>query len=336
MYRTILVPLDGSSRSDAAIPVAGRLAIASEGVVHLLVVHRWMEAWEPVLDPRKTLEQMDAEIRERKAVYVRARATTLTTRTKRPVRAEVRDGIPAPRIVEYASSQHCDLIVMTSHGRGGLSRYFLGSVTDRVLREATPPVLVLRSEPDRSDLASAPPFRHALVALDGSSSSEAALGAAVELAHSHGVGRLTLFMAVEAAHVFLTPSSPVIGRAPASSTGAFLRSAEQYLARLARGVPGAEVEIACVARAADDPVPAILEAITDLSADLVVVGTRGRSGVVRMVLGSVADKVVRAAHVPALVVGPRSDVTTIARELEEPSGTAHPAQPTAAASGSSA
>jgi nucleotide-binding universal stress UspA family protein len=151
MYQRILVPLDGSEAAQAALSHAQALAAALGATVHLLqVVSEADKVNAPgVTDnpqasesarelARRFLAANLAEARE----YLMQMAAPLT---KEDIRVEIAvwEGPPGEKIVEYAQQRGIDLIVMSTRGRGGIQRLLLGSVTDRVVRSAGLPVLVI-------------------------------------------------------------------------------------------------------------------------------------------------------------------------------------------------
>jgi nucleotide-binding universal stress UspA family protein len=199
----------------------------------------------------------------------------------------------AAALAAHVDSHGVDLIVMTTHGRGGMSRFWLGSVADQLLRRTTVPVLLLRP----SKPVPVPQFHSVLIALDASAQSEEAIAPALALARTTPGSRVVL------AHVMGPPLSlvePALG--PEESREAVARL-EHLAHRL--GLQGIQttVQLATGARVAEQ----IHELASAEQADLIVVGTHGRRGVERLLLGSVADKVVRGTDQPVLVVpcGPK-------------------------------
>jgi nucleotide-binding universal stress UspA family protein len=141
MYDRILVPTDGSAGTRRAIDHAIELAEAHDATLHGLYVVNTasyasfsMEtAWEGIGDMlRDEGEAAVAAIRER------AGAAGV------PVETAVLEGSPSREIVRYAEEQDCDLVVMGTHGRGGIDRLLLGSVAERVVRASEVPVLTVR------------------------------------------------------------------------------------------------------------------------------------------------------------------------------------------------
>lgn len=148
MYETILVPTDGSPHADAAIEQALDLAERYGATLHALYVvdvnYPYADFgtaavnWEAVTEAKENQgEQATGEVRERgEAAGV-------------PVETEVRQSTSIHRaILDYADDHDVDLIVMGTHGRRGLDRYLLGSVTEKIVRVADVPVLTVKASAD--------------------------------------------------------------------------------------------------------------------------------------------------------------------------------------------
>lgn len=141
MYDTILVPLDGSGPSDAALDEALDLAQAVDATVHALYI-----VDERVLHAT----QLDAgglvRAYEKEGDRIVSKAAEAGEETSVEVVTAVEHGSPHRGILRYADEHDVDLIVMGTHGRRGLERYLIGSVTERVLRMADIPILTIRGE----------------------------------------------------------------------------------------------------------------------------------------------------------------------------------------------
>jgi len=145
MYHKILVPLDGSGFAEAALPHARALALNAGAELALLRV---------VLLPRVDYQMSEPLMRQSvyndteadAATYLENVAAELRAAGLR-VTAEACTGPVVETILDYAESIHADLIVMSTHGRSGIARWFIGSVADKVVRAARLPVLLARPEP---------------------------------------------------------------------------------------------------------------------------------------------------------------------------------------------
>jgi len=137
MYDAILVPIDGSDVAEAALEHALSLAIETDATVHVLFVADTAQDSVTVVGT----DVVDALVREGQSVVERAAATAADRDV--PVETAVRQGTPAEVIVDYAGEVGVDLVVLGTHGRGGLRRYLLGSVTESVLRTTDVPTLAV-------------------------------------------------------------------------------------------------------------------------------------------------------------------------------------------------
>src|SRR5688572_8644816 len=202
MFRKILVPLDGSSIAEQAVPVAVSLARAARVPIDLLRIHQPLQV--RVTDLLEELEHARWHEDNR---YLTAIADETRSTVDCPVTDAVLSGDAATVICRRALDEGADLVVMTSHGRTGFSRAWLGSVADGVVRRAAVPVLMLRIAEAAPLLAStaphvrprktaAPHLERILVPLDGSRAAEAVLEPARALAEAGG-GALVLLRVVQ-------------------------------------------------------------------------------------------------------------------------------------------
>jgi nucleotide-binding universal stress UspA family protein len=252
--------------------------------------HRWAIAWQAelvvcVVVSRYRADEQGAEAR------IRARVQALTGRDPASFRVVIDAGTPHAQIVREAEALGSQLLVVASHGHPRLVHLFLGEVAERVVRHARSSVLVVRPHP---------PTGRMLVGTDFSTPSVAAVIAAVERAKLTGA-RVTLVhdigVRVETAVWMATGFGSGFQFVPDEYRTA-LTHADQQLQALIKEL-GVEAE----RRVTDKGAAASLVALAgELEADLVVVGAVGESGVRRHPLGSVAERVVRAAPASVWVV----------------------------------
>ncbi|MSQ24576.1 MAG: universal stress protein [Chloroflexi bacterium] len=275
MLQRILVPTDGSPESEKPVPIAAQLAQAQGGEVMLVsVVERPSftgseegyamppDIYQAMVDAmeggtRQALEKLQAVLQSQSI----------------PVSATILRGQAASSLLDYEKKYNPDLVVMASHGRTGLARFAMGSVTGRLVRDGTAPVLVTRMSTEFSGS-----LDRALVMLDGSGRAEESLPLVESLA-GKPFKQIKLFRVVpnpadrSAAHTYL----------------------EGVAARFTK--TGVDTEIVVDI---GDPRPTIERAAKD--ADLVVLCTRGEGGFDRLRHGSVADHVLRGLGTPTLLV----------------------------------
>ena len=306
MYKTIIVPLDGSPFAERALPTAVAIAKCSSAQLVLLRVH---ESYAYESTDYGLLGETSRRDQEEYLTLIARRMEDSHGLT--PQRAAL-DGAIAPAIGDYALGMESPLIVLSTHGRTGFSRLWLGSVADAMMRHAPVPLLMLRHRKPADPLGElAPhPFANILVPLDGSAFAEVALPHAESLAVTFGA-RLTLVRVVAPAAApapFATAPSVALP-ADQERFNIRLEDAEEYVGAVRRRVLVEEPAIiadadVCVS---EKPATAILDAVRRHGADTVVLATHGR-GLSRMVIASVADKVLRGGPDAVLVL--RAEDTT--------------------------
>lgn len=313
--RRILVPLDGSALARWALPWALSLRAAFRGEIELVGVHSPLDV---DLGP-SVGGTWDAEVRKAEEAALEAEASRIAEAGHPRPEVTVLDGTPGPAIVNRAIQSEADLIVIATHGRGGLSRAWLGSVTSFVSRHAHVPVLVIHpvddgTEPDLRDL---PLVDTILLPVDGSPFAEAAANRAVEVAKAFGAGMVL----IRAAPVPLIVGSPYIPHAAqsfASERERRLAAVDGYLRKCAQRIESAGPVRSVVVET--EPAHAIPAAAREEGADLIVMATHGRGALMRAIVGSVADKVIRTSPVPVLLIRPERAAAekSLWEELPEP------------------
>jgi nucleotide-binding universal stress UspA family protein len=308
----ILVPTDFSPTSHEAFVYAKTLADRFDASVHLVhafedpfATAAFTELYAPM--PIELRTQMVQGIERRLAEWLPAEDKTRYRGT-----AEIAYGPPSKTIVDYSQKLGANLVVMGTHGRAGVAHALLGSVAERVLREAPCPVLTVRERPPRG-------IRRILVPTDFSATADAALDHALLFAARFGASLQLLHVLDDPFVTEGLAGEAYIAEAPVMRS-TLLREAQNRLAhRVAplrsaadyKGRPGlvrvdAEVLFGHGART-------IAEYAADGNADLVVMGTHGRTGLAHLLMGSVAEKLVRTAPCPVLAVRP----APVAREHAE-------------------
>ena len=308
MFRSLILPLDGSSFAEEAVPMAGFLASAFNSQLHLVHVIRP----SPDVDFKTPEEDLEwrTQVREAASGALGEIAGKLR-REGVNARAEVREGRVVDTLLACAEEWKADLAVLTTHGAGGFRRRWLGSVADALLRRSEVPVLLVRPWDETTDRTPEEPrFRTILVPLDGSRGGEAALAHAQSLRDRLGA-KLVLVQVVpsplEVGTLYGIPSVKVGGEARQKQKDAAHAYLEEVVGRLGEGQGGqggVEIRVAEASGAAEG----ILEAVRVTGADLLVLSTHGRGGISRTVVGSVADKVIRGAVPPVLAVRAHEDV----------------------------
>lgn len=270
MFERIVIPLDGSAASEVILPPLERLAGTRPSDLILLHVTG--------LVPLYPGEGLPALLMDPATDYLRGLEERFAERRPR-VRVLERRGSAVTGILDVVREEQATLIAMATQGRRGLGRLIFGSVTEAVLRESPVPVLAVRVAPDLQ--AQGPP-RTLLVPVDGSLGSRAALPPAIETARRFDA-RLVLFRVVDPGR-----ESPA--------------EAEPALQRLCGEALAEGVVAHAIVEEARSPASAILAAVADHHADLIVMATQGRTGLARLQAGSVTEEVLRGSPVPLMAV----------------------------------
>ena len=306
MYRSIMVPLDGSAFGEHALPLALTIAQRSGAVVRLVHVHAASELVYMIGGAPMAEELSEVPDREAELAYLDNLTQRLVSSWGVDVISTLLDGPPTLALRDYAVEHAASLVVMSTHGRRLVSRFWLGSVADALVRQAPMPVLVVRPHQeaiDLIDLAQERAARRILIPLDGSALAEDALAHAVEL------GQL-----MEAEFTLLQAIDPIVmDYAPvARSAGlderlvdAWRAEAQEYLDTIAAQLRVVSLRVHTSVAIAP-PAVAILDYARQHPVDLIAMSTHARAGVSRMLLGSVANKVVRGAGAPVLLHRPRA------------------------------
>jgi nucleotide-binding universal stress UspA family protein len=286
MYEDILLPFDGSDGAAEALHHAAEIAHWADATIHVLFVADTRRDSVTVVET----EVVDALVQEGEDIVEEAEKTLTTLGVDYD--SDVVKGHPAPTIVEYAEQYEYDVIVMPTHGREGVSRYLIGSVTEKVVRLSSVPVLTARMQPDEQLVF---PYENILIPTDGSA------GAAH--AAEHG---LSLAAALDATvHVLSVVDETSLGLDVRSTISGQER--EQAATDAVDDVVS-EAETRGVSNTVrhvehGSPIEVILDTIDSNDIHAVVMGTTGRRGSDRILLGSVAEKTVRSAPVPVITVG---------------------------------
>jgi len=299
MFRSIIVPLDGSDLAERALPYAVQLARAADGA---LTLARVALAPPPARLDGAGWENDQTQAVQEAETYLSEVAEKVRTRAQ--VATKVAYGRAPRQILELVAEVGADAIVMATHGRTGVPHLLYGSVAEALLATSPVPVLLVHTRPGEAPLPPFDPTRARIaVTLDGSKFAESAVHTAASLVGSRG--EIVLVCIVEPPEeVEYEEHGRVIAYLDQQEESR-TRGARDYLlqvaTQMARQYPG--VQITQHVGLGDAP-SGIIAATIDKSIDLVVMSTHGRTGVSRAVLGSVAGEVVAKGATPVLLVGP--------------------------------
>ena len=306
MYSRILTPLDGSEVSEQVVPYARALASGLSLPLSLLMS---VEPDHPTIGRALNPLMHWQETREHRRGHAEDYLSSVATRLAGAgvaVEGSVSEGDPAVSIVEEAQRDPGTLIAMASHGRSGLARWWMGSVADKVLHMASNPLLMVRSSSEAS-ASQDKPLERLIVPVDGSELAEEVFPHVSFLSKTLRLPidllRITMseaeyYQAMSMGLRVLPPSLPSFQ----SLADSLDSEAHEYLAdataRLT-AMGASNVQYRVLQGAAAD---SIVDAATSRESSLVAMTTHGRSGVGRMILGSVAERVVRQSGGPVLLI----------------------------------
>lgn len=302
MFNRILVPLDGSPVAEHALDTAADLAHRAGAT--LLLAHAdtpdnfiYVEGMPVVDDAGKPLEGTH----ERE--YLRRMADRARQHYNINIEARVLEhsgSSSAEMLADFIAEAHTDLVVMTTHGRGGLERLWLGSVADTLVRTTNVPILLLRPDGPGSIL---PVLHRVLVPLDGSALSDRVLSQALQISELLGVS-LELMSVVPVSVGMTVSPYGAPGMAQDTTFERRMEETQNYLDSTARSLPPHAGKVKTHVAVSGHVANSIIEAAHSAPGTLIAMTTHARRGLQKLFLGSVADKIVRASNAPVLLYRP--------------------------------
>jgi nucleotide-binding universal stress UspA family protein len=304
MAEGVIVPLDGSPLGETVLPYAKRLAAALGLEVTLL---RVVEPTAKELrryaagEKRPQIPEGGKEARaylDKAGRYFQGSGVTVST--------QVVTGVPAVEIIAAGEKDPASYIIMPTHGRSGVRRWLIGSVADKVIQFAVNPLFIMHPAA-KSPLAPEAGLSAVIVALDGSSVAEEVLPQVKRLAKALGL-RVTLLQATPSLADAAKWNTAYMG-APvvdyATIVEDMAKDAAKYLESIAARLRTAGIKDVRESVVQGDAASAIITAGEGSHGSFVAMTTRGRTGLKRTLLGSVADRVVRHGGTPVLLVRPK-------------------------------
>ncbi|QIO24610.1 universal stress protein [Haloarcula sp. JP-L23] len=283
MFDTILVPTDGSDVATAAADAAITLADRFDATLHVIHVLEPFELPPDVVDEDAGALAHSGEAAIADIVETATAAGAETTSTVIDTSGQIHENI-----IAYAGKHDVDCIVMGTYGRTGLDRFVLGSVAEQTLRESPIPVLTVHEETKIGA------FDSVLVPTDGSDSSRVAADDAIEFALSTGAA----LHIVHVVDVGVVPDGVNVGQVMAALEDAGERAIDDVIST-AQNAGVSTIEASLMN---GRPHRAITDYAADNEVACIVMGTHGRTGIDRYLLGSVTERVVRLSEVPVLTV----------------------------------
>lgn len=300
MINVIVVPLDGSALAEQALQPAYYLAHRLHAAVEIVHVYEpglkvRYASGAPPIDTR-----FDAELRQAAGAYLDSILQREVEAADMTVSTKLLEGPVVEMLAAHVAALDRPLVVMTTHGRSGIGRALVGSVADRLVRSATVPVLAIRARKE-SEAAIASRFARVLVPIAG-----ADFGTHIgeRTAGIFGTSEVeyVLFHAVVPAPILSAADPAIIP--PVLDLDAEEKAAHDLLDALAEPLRARGARVTTLIAIDANPASAIRAAASETNADVIGMATHGYRGVKRLVLGSVADSVLRHATLPLLLVRP--------------------------------
>jgi nucleotide-binding universal stress UspA family protein len=293
----MLIPLDGSPTAEKVLPYARALGGVLKIPVELLGVVDISEmATQLAKEKGRSLDSMFEDAERASANYLKsisAKATGVDIRTT------VTRGRAAEVIIENAAADKNTLIAMATHGRSGLNRWMLGSVTEKVLRGCENPLLLVRAS-EAIDAGEKVALKTVIVSLDGSDEAERVLPAVIALAKAMDL-EVILFRAYHMPYAVYSGTDDYSGIDLEELTASLRDEATQYLEKKTEALKQQGLKVSHIVKEglSADEIISLGRATPD---NLIAMCSHGRSGVRRWVLGSVTETVVRHSSEPVLVI----------------------------------
>ena len=299
MYGVIMVPTDGSGFDREAIRVALKIADRTAARVRLVRVLAngsffgvAAEGMPLPLDVSRS--ERDSALSELYALATECRATS-----KADITVDLHAGPVSDVLQGYARRHDVDLIVMSTHGRGGISRLSLGSVTDSLIRHTTIPVLVVKPPTSYLNPQIVEGFKRIIVPLDGSILAEQILPRVVALAKLEEAEVTLLNVLIPQSYSqkeIVDPALPWWDKD--------IALAKAYLFRIAATLRRSGVSVTTDIVIGENVASAIGDFASRERADLIAIATHGRDGIARIIRGSVADAIMHSGKMSMLVLKP--------------------------------
>jgi nucleotide-binding universal stress UspA family protein len=301
VIKTIVVPLDGSVLAEQALEPAHYLAHRLHATIEVVQVFE-PEVETPFVSGAPPIDmRLESDLRNEALAYVESVAEREGRAGDVRITAKLLEGDAVETLAAHVAALDHPLVVMTTHGRSGIRRVLLGSVTDALIRSATVPVLAIRAK-KKAEAPVATRFGRVLVPIAGADFGTDIGERTSDVFGTRDVEYILLHAVIPAPLIPPVPDAAIVP--PVLDLDAEEEAARNLLDALADPLRarGAHVRTRVVIDV--DPGHAILDAVTEVSSDVISMATHGYRGIKRLVLGSVADNVLHHAPVPVLLVRP--------------------------------
>ncbi|QIB75584.1 universal stress protein [Halogeometricum borinquense] len=295
MYETILIPTDGSEHAVRAAEHGQYLARLFDATVHIVNVVD-VQAAGGVFDAGGVDEEFVSRLKAKGERTIEEAAAVIDETES--IQTAVLKGRPDEEILEYAAEHGVDALVMGTHGRTGLRRYIAGSVTERVVRLADIPVLTVRAT-DQSQIAG--DYDEILIPTDGSEPASAAVEHGLAIAEKSGA-RVHAVNIVDVGNVSANPTYTL----PSEVIAQLESEGETVTEEIASQARERGLEAVTEVREGF-PAKTLLDYANENDIGLIAMGTAGRTGLNRYLLGSTTERIVRQSDVPVLAVNARDE-----------------------------
>ncbi|MEF9425723.1 MAG: universal stress protein [Candidatus Mariimomonas ferrooxydans] len=279
-YRKILVPFDGSVSSKNALMQAIKLSQTEKSWIKVLAV---VPSYEGELELvgvgniRSVLDGTGKKLLMEATATAKAQGITILT--------NLEQGEAFERIVDVADSENCDLIIMGRKGVHNLKKMLMGSVTSRVISYANNDVLIVLGDASIG-------WNHILIATDGSQYSEPAIEHAINFASSYG-GNLTAVSVVDLTDEFYAQAPEIVDK--------MIEKSKKVLEKVREKAEASHIKMETVVKEGES-YQKIVEVAEEKGADVIFMGSHGRTGLKKLLMGSVTGKVIGYATCPVMVV----------------------------------
>lgn len=309
MFQKILVLLDGSELAEVVFAYAEELAGKLD--LDVILLHVYSPALSDYVPMHRVYIDGAASTIKRQAQEVRKKLGIKAKAKPVSVRGELAMGYHADEILRFADENAVDLILMATHGRSGIKRWTMGGVADKVLRASTVPVLLVRAGIEEETPYEEWPGKTMIVPLDGSELAESVLPYVEELGKPRGAEKLDVVL-IRICDPPVTPSyySPELSGVPLNwgeymeqETARCKQVSNEYLAEVGKRLTKKGLTVSSevlVGKAADE----IVDYANKHPFSLIAMATQGRSGLRRLVYGSVTESVLTGVTCPMLLVRP--------------------------------
>ncbi len=279
-YRKILVPFDGSVSSKNALMQAIKLSQTEKSWIKVLAVvpsHEGDLELVGVSNIRSLLDGQGQKLLMEAAATAKAQGITILT--------NLEQGEAFERIVDVADSENCDLIIMGRKGVHNLEKMLMGSVTSRVISYANNDVLIVLGDASIG-------WDHILIATDGSQYSEPAIEHAINFASSYG-GSLTAVSVVDLTDEFYAQAPEAVDK--------MIEKSKTVLEKVKEKAEALHIKAETVVKEGES-YQKIVEVAEEKRADVIFMGSHGRTDLKKLLMGSVTEKVIGYAPCPVMVV----------------------------------